>query len=86
MTSRKNSESAAPESREMFDQIAALMGGISKAFGLNESDAVSAVERGEIVMSFETDTNGNRFVLAHYQGRSARIYEGAVKSETPISH
>ena len=83
---KKDSELSATESREMFDEITALMGGIAKAFALTESDTITAVEKGEVVMSFETDTNGNRFVLAHYNGQSARIYDGAVKSETAVSH
>ncbi len=72
--------------REMFEEIAALMGGIAKAFTLDEGQAIAAVESGEIQMSFETDSNGNPFVLATYGDKSARLYSGAIKQETASNH
>ncbi|NKB43603.1 MAG: hypothetical protein GKS03_04920 [Alphaproteobacteria bacterium] len=72
--------------REMFDEIAALMGGIAKAFDLDESQTITAVEKGTIEMKFETDANGNPFVLATYGEKSARLYAGAVKQEAGAKH
>lgn len=72
--------------REMFEEITALMGGLIKAFNLSESDAIAAIEAGSIEMSFDTDNNGNRFVLACYEGKTARLYAGAIKSENTKEH
>jgi hypothetical protein len=72
--------------REMFDEIAALMGGIAKAFELDESQAITALEKGVIQMAFETDSNGNPFVLATYGEKKARLYAGAIKQETDAKH
>lgn len=72
--------------REMFDEITALMGGVAKAFDLSESDAIAAIEAGSIEMKFDSDSNGNRFVLASYEGKIARLYAGAIKSEDTKGH
>lgn len=72
--------------REMFDEITALMGGIAKAFELDESAAITEVEDGRIQMEFDEDANGNRFVLATYEGKSARLYAGAIKQENTKEH
>ncbi len=80
------SDSPPPDPREMFGEISALMGSIAKAFGLDESAVTSALEHGDIDMSFETDSNGNRFVLAHYQDQVARLYPGAIKQESEKRH
>jgi hypothetical protein len=72
--------------REMFEEIGALMGGIAKAFELDESQTITAVEKGTIEMSFETDANGNPFVLATYGDKSARLYAGAIKQESDAQH
>ncbi len=72
--------------REMFDEIAALMGGIAKAFELDESQTITALEEGVIEMVFETDANGNPFVLATYGEKTARLYAGAIKQETDAKH
>ena len=80
------SDSPSPDPREMFSEISALMGSIAKAFNLDESAAISALEKGDIEMSFETDNNGNRFVLARYQDQVARLYAGAIKQESEKQH
>ena len=71
---------------EMFDEIAALMGGIAKAFDLDEQQTISAVEQGVITMTFDTDANGNPFVLAKYGDKAARLYAGAIKQEASLGH
>jgi hypothetical protein len=72
--------------REMHEDIATLMGGIAKAFDLDESTVISAVEQGEIAMTLDTDSNGNRFVSARFRGEVARLYAGAVYRETETNH
>lgn len=75
------SDSPSSDPREMHAEITALVGGIAKAFKLEESAAISALENGEVEMSFEIDANGNRYALATYKETSARLYPGAVKQE-----
>ena len=72
--------------REMFDEIAALMGGVAKAFELDESQTITALEQGTIEMAFEKDANGNPYVLATYDGKTARLYAGAIKQESDANH
>lgn len=72
--------------REMFDEISALMGGISKAFDIDDKAAVDAVEQGKVGMTFEIDGNGNRYILAQYKGKTARLYTGAIKDESNAEH
>lgn len=74
------------EQREMFDEIAALVGGLMKAFDMDEAAVISALEDNAFTMTFDIDANGNNFVLAEYGGRAARLYAGAVKLEEPLSH
>lgn len=71
----------APENREMYKEIAALVAAIGKAFGRSESEVIAALERNAIVLDFGHDENGNRFVLAAFDGKTARIYQGAIKQE-----
>lgn len=73
-------------SREMFDEIAALMGGIARAFELDENETITAVEKGAIEMAFEKDVNGNPYVLATFGEKSARLYAGAIKQEADAKH
>ena len=72
---------APPDSREMYTEIAGLIGAIAKAFVMPESEAVAAMERHAIALEFGQDANGNRFVLAAYGGRSVRVYPGAIKRD-----
>ena len=80
------SDAPSHDPREMFEEISALMGGIAKAFGLEESETISALERGDISMAFDVDANGNRFAQATYQEQSARLYAGAVKHAHDDQH
>ena len=72
------------DSREMYGEIATLIASLAKALVLTDADTVAALERGEIALDYGQDANGNRFVAAAYQGRTVRIYQGAIKhAETP---
>ena len=70
--------------REMYTEIGALIGAIAEAFGISQDDAVKAVEQNRIAMSLVRDSNGNPFVEATYDGRAARLYQGAIKRERPV--
>ncbi len=70
---------AQPDTREMYGEIATLIGTLAKAFILSESVTIAALERGEITIDFGEDHNGNRFIAAGYQGKVARLYQGAIK-------
>jgi len=70
-----------PENREMYNEIAALVASIGKAFGRPESEVIAALEKNAIAVDFGRDENGNRFVLATFEGKTARLYQGAIKQE-----
>ncbi len=72
-------QSKAPVQREMYAEIAALIGSLAKTFAIKDSEAAAAVESGAMALDFAADANGNRFVAARYQGKVARIYQGAIK-------
>lgn len=67
--------------REMYAEIAALVGALAKSFGMKEADAAAALESGAMSLDFAQDANGNRYVAAAYGGKSARVYQGAIKRE-----
>jgi hypothetical protein len=69
------------DQREMYTEIGALIGAIAEAFSISEEDVVSAVEGHRIAMTLARDSNGNPFVAATYDGRSARIYQRAIKRQ-----
>lgn len=70
-----------PENREMYSEIAALVASLGKAFGCAESEIISALEKNAVALDFGRDENGNRFVLATFAGKTARLYQGAIKQE-----
>jgi len=70
-----------PDTREMYEEIAALVAAIGKAFARPESEIIAALDRNAIGLDFSRDENGNRFVLATLEGRSVRVYQGAIKQE-----
>ena len=65
--------------REMYSEISALVGTLAKTFGLKDSDVAAALESGAMTLAFSQDANANRFVAATYGGKTARLYQGAVK-------
>jgi hypothetical protein len=67
------------EHREMYTEIAALVASLAKAFAMKESDAAAAVESGAVTFAFSRDANDNPFVAATYGGKTARLYQGAIK-------
>lgn len=73
--------SGTPENREMYQEIAALVAALGKAFGLPESDIIAALEKQAVSLDFGRDENGNRFVRATLSGKTARIYQGAIKQD-----
>ncbi len=70
-----------PEPREMYSEIAALIAALAKTFAMKDADAAAAVESGAMVLDFAQDANGNRYVAAIYEGKTARVYQGAIKRE-----
>jgi len=80
------SDISQPDPREMHAEIAALINGITKAFGLDAKAAALAIESGEILMSFEIDAHGKRYALAAYKEQSARLYSGSIRHEPGQGH
>jgi hypothetical protein len=74
-----NDARAEKDRREMYAEIAALIGALAKTFAMEESAAAAAVESGAMALEFGRDANGNRFVAANFGGKTARIYQGAIK-------
>lgn len=72
---------AGPEGREMYSEIAALIGAIAKAFVMKDAEAAAALESGAMTLDFAKDANGNRYVAAIFAGQTARVYQGAIKRE-----
>jgi hypothetical protein len=72
---------SAPENREMFNEISALVAALAKTFAIKDADAAQALESGAMTLDFAQDANGNRFVAATYGGKTARVYQGAIKRE-----
>ena len=68
-----------PENREMYAEIAALVAALAKSFAIKDEEAAQAVGSGAMALQFGQDANGNRFVTAAYQGKSNRVYQGAIK-------
>lgn len=69
------------ETREMYTEIAALMGAIAKALNMKDADVGQALEGGAMTVEFGMDANGNRFVAVNHGGQIARVYQGAIKRE-----
>jgi hypothetical protein len=65
----------------MYSEIAALVGSLAKSFALKDAEAAQALESGAMSLEFATDANGNRYVAATYGGKTARVYQGAIKRE-----
>jgi hypothetical protein len=67
------------EPREMYSEIAALIGSLAKSFGISDATASQAVESGDITLAFGRDDSGNAFVTATFGDKTTRIYKGAIK-------
>lgn len=67
--------------KEMYDEIATLLGTIAKALEVPEDQVAKAVEDGGVVIEMGVDDNGRRYVRASRDGRAARIYDGAILYE-----
>jgi hypothetical protein len=69
----------ASDRREMYNEISALVAALAKTFAMKDADAAQALESGAMTLDFAEDGNGNRYVAATYQGKTARVYQGAIK-------
>jgi hypothetical protein len=67
------------EEREMYAEMNALLEAIAKAFNIEAEQAARAVENGEITIEMKEDFRGERLLAMHYQGRSAQVYQGAIR-------
>ncbi len=66
------------ENREMFDEINALIGSVAKAMEMGEGEVISAIEQGDLGMAMITDEQGRNCIEVTHDGRTARIYQGAI--------
>ena len=67
----------APNStREMFEEINALIGAVAKALDTSETEVVTAIEQGRLNMELLTDDEGSNYVQVECDGKSADIRQG----------
>lgn len=66
------------ENREMYDEINALIGAVAKALDVSEAEVVTAIEQGRLGMEMLTDENGANYLEVVSDGRTARVYQGAI--------
>jgi len=83
MTDQPPDSKTKPENREMYAEIAALVGAVAKAFAIPEAEATAALENGTVTLDFGRDANGNRYVAATRSGQTVRLYQGAIKHSEP---
>jgi|AGTN01.1.fsa_nt_gi hypothetical protein len=69
------------ESREMFDEINALVGSVAKALDISEIEVVTAIEQGRLGMEMLTDDQGRNYIAVSFDDRTARVYQGAIFRE-----
>lgn len=63
-------------SREMFEEINALIGAVAKALDTSETEVVTAIEQGRLNMELLTDEDGGHFVRVDCDGKTADIRQG----------
>jgi hypothetical protein len=78
-----DSKPPSSDKREMYTEIAALVGAIAKALAMPDAEITAALENGAMTLEFGADSNGNRFVAVTHLGQTARVYQGAIKRAAP---
>ncbi|GAA0582145.1 hypothetical protein [Caenispirillum bisanense] len=71
------------DNREMYSEINALIGGLAKAFEIDDKAVVADLEAGRISLDMAADENGNRYIAATRGDRTARLYQGAIQYDRP---
>jgi hypothetical protein len=66
------------DNREMFEEINALIGAIAKAFDVDPLDVIADIDQGRLAMEMIADDQGRNCVEVTRDGRTARIYQGAI--------
>ncbi|MGE5514861.1 MAG: hypothetical protein ACM31D_03475 [Bacteroidota bacterium] len=69
------------ESREMYDEINALIGAVAKALDTSEMEVITAIEQGRLSMEMLADEEGRNYVQVAFDDRNVRIYQGAIFRE-----
>lgn len=69
---------AAPSdsSREMFEEINALIGAVAKALDISEPEVVAAIEEGRLNMELLSDQDNSNYVRVECDGKTADIRQG----------
>jgi hypothetical protein len=66
------------ETREMYQEINALVGAVAKALEISEIEVITAIEQSRLTMEMAVDEEGRNYVAVACDGRAARIYQGAI--------
>ena len=69
------------ESREMFDEINALVGAVAKALNTSEIEVITSIEQGRLGMELMTDGEGRNFIAVDFDDKAVRVYPGAIYRE-----
>jgi hypothetical protein len=64
---------------EMFNEINTLISNAAKALGEKEDIIAKAAEKGELAIELAEDETGNRYLAVTYNGKTGRLYQGAIK-------
>ena len=56
--------------REMYEEVNALVGSISKALEISEEETVKALEANQIAMGMEVDEEGRHYVGIAFREKS----------------
>lgn len=72
---------AVMESREMYDEINALIGAVAKALDTSEMEVITAIEQGRLSMEMLADDEGRNYVQVAFDDRNVRVYQGAIFRE-----
>ncbi|MBP03079.1 MAG: hypothetical protein CMM25_09750 [Rhodospirillaceae bacterium] len=62
------------ESREMYSELALLVNGISQVFSLTEEITSNEIENGGILLTFEKNEVGKKFIIAQYGEQRAQLF------------
>jgi len=62
----------------MYREVNALVGAVAVALKIETEQVVRAIECGAVAMDLQADERGEHFIAVSYQGKTARIYHGAV--------
>lgn len=68
------SDTIKPESRELFNEISAIMNGIMSGFSLSKEQVIELLEKNKITLLPGKDENDEKYILASFSGKELKLY------------